>query len=99
MLQKGIVDISTVWRAYVSNLQLVMNSVKKLLPSLIGKTCVTSDHGESFGRFGIFYGHPAKIAIPELIEVPWLEVQSDILKNGEVLSRRAVFREMPSRIV
>jgi len=74
LLEEGAVDVGKVWRAYVSNLQLVMSYVKQLLPALSGKICITSDHGNSFGRFGVFYGHPSRTFLPEMIEVPWLEV-------------------------
>lgn len=73
-LKMGTVDLTTVWRAYISNLRLVLDYVQKILPALDGKTCITSDHGNAFGRFGLFFGHPPRTLIPELIEVPWLEV-------------------------
>lgn len=72
--KNGVLGKSSVWKAYLSNLELVLAHVEKLLPHLYGVTCITSDHGNAFGRFGIFYGHRAKTPIPELIEVPWLEV-------------------------
>ena len=75
MLRDGRVSIEVVWRAYVSNLQLVLRYVKELLPNLTGKICITSDHGNTFGRFGFFYQHPSNTPLPELIEVPWLEVR------------------------
>lgn len=74
MLQRGLVDAETIWKAYISNLMLVQGYVKKLLPSLTGKICITSDHGDSFGRYGVFYGHPSRVFLRELLEVPWLEV-------------------------
>jgi len=81
LLEQGVVNVKRVWRAYMSNLQLVMDYVKKLLPALNGRICITSDHGELFGRFGVFYGHPAKTPLPELIEVPWLEVSKEESKS------------------
>ena len=68
----GRVSTEKLWEAYVSNLLLVLKHVEKLLPYLSGRTCITSDHGNVFGRYG-FYAHP-NVALPELIEVPWLEV-------------------------
>jgi len=73
LLQQGKLSLSKLVRAYVSNLCLVLGYVMKLLPELDGLTCITSDHGNAFGRFGI-YSHP-NIELPELIEVPWLEVK------------------------
>lgn len=77
MLRENTIEVNVVWRAYVSNLQLVLGYIKELLPNLSGKVCITSDHGNAFGRFGLFYGHSFKIPIPELIEVPWFEVQAE----------------------
>jgi hypothetical protein len=74
-LRKGVVSVNMVWKAYLSNLELVMSYVKDLLPHLPGRTCITSDHGNAFGRFNIFYAHPSKTPLPELIEVPWLEIE------------------------
>lgn len=75
MLRENMVSVDQVWRAYIANLKLVLNYVKRLLPNLAGRTCITSDHGNSFGRFNLFYGHPPGTYLPELLEVPWLEVQ------------------------
>ena len=51
---------------------------RTLIESLDGKTVVTSDHGNLFGRrlWPIplqKYGHPPGLRFPELIEVPWHE--------------------------
>jgi len=73
--ENGVLDKLSVWRAYLSNLELVFAYVEKLLPRLSGVTCITSDHGNVFGKFGVFYKHPGKTPLPELIEVPWLEVE------------------------
>ena len=67
----GKISTKKLWRAHVSNLKLMLKYVEKLL-HLSRKTCVTSDHGNAFGRYG-FYTHP-NVALPELFEVPWLEV-------------------------
>ena len=72
--QDGLLDKISVWKAYISNLELVLSYVEKLLPHLTGITCITSDHGDAFGKFGLFYSHPGGIPLPELIEVPWFEV-------------------------
>lgn len=73
--QDGLLDRTSVWRAYISNLELVLSYVGKLLPHLTGTTCITSDHGDVFGKFGVFYSHPGGTPLPELIEVPWFEVE------------------------
>jgi len=62
-------------RAYEENLKLVLSYVNKLVPHLKGKELVviTADHGELLGERGLF-GHPEGVRVPELIEVPWLEI-------------------------
>ena len=60
-------------RAYVYNLRLVLQYVKRLLPHLAGKTFITSDHGTLFGEHG-FIMHPIGVYCPELVSVPLLEV-------------------------
>lgn len=77
MARKGLLDIETIWRAYIFNLKLALRYVKKLLPALDGKVCITSDHGNAFGTYGVFYGHPENAFLPGLIEVPWLEYNAD----------------------
>ncbi len=72
------VDRQTVWDAYVENFKLVEEHVEALIKELDGKTVVTSDHGNLFGRrlWPIplqKYGHPPGLRFPELIEVPWHE--------------------------
>jgi len=76
MLKEGKLSKEFLWKAYISNLQYVLSYVEKLLPYLKGKVVISSDHGEAFGRFNLFYGHPPNTPLPELIEVPWLEVKT-----------------------
>jgi|APSaa5957512576_1039674.scaffolds.fasta_scaffold34539_1 hypothetical protein len=74
-LLDGKIKPEEAYRAYESNFDLVLKYVLALIPRLKGKVCITSDHGNLFGKYGVFYGHPRKLYHPELIEVPWLEVQ------------------------
>ena len=59
--------------AYKKNLEIVIESVEKLVKDLEGKTIITSDHGELLGENGRF-GHDFA-ARKELVEVPWFEVE------------------------
>jgi len=83
LLKQGEVDKSTIWKAYLENLEIVLKSVKKLLEIMEGKTVITSDHGNLFGEF-LFpfpvreYGHPGGLYHKNLIKVPWFVTQ-----NGE----------------
>lgn len=73
-LEKGNIAKNEAKIAYASNLIFVLKYINKILPYLPGKVCVTSDHGNVFGKYGVFFGHPPRTYIPELIEVPWFEV-------------------------
>ena len=77
MLRSGKISVDFAWKAYLSNLEYVLIFVEKMLKYLRGNICITSDHGNAFGRFGVFYGHTANVPLPELIEVPWLKIRND----------------------
>ncbi|WP_254822984.1 hypothetical protein [Haloglomus halophilum] len=80
LLEIGEVDKETVYKAYVENLELTMPHVRHLVTSLNGKSVLTSDHGNSFGRFGI-YGHPRGKFLRDLVLVPWVEFDSNQRKS------------------
>lgn len=64
-------------KAYIENLQIVLPYVELLLHYLHGRTIITSDHGEIFGKPVTkllpirVYGHGIG-RIPDLVKVPWL---------------------------
>jgi hypothetical protein len=69
-------------RAYVENLELVLDEAEELVASLEGKTVITSDHGELLGeRVSPIpikgYGHPSYVYHPALTEVPWFVCEFD----------------------
>lgn len=64
-----------IWKAYISNLERVLEQVAILIEELDGKIVVTADHGEGFGEKGVV-GHPAGVRTSELVEVPWLEIET-----------------------
>ncbi len=75
MVEDGRVSLPDARKAYEENLSLVLKEVWKLVELLNGKKIVvTSDHGNLFGEYGLF-GHPARICVPELVQVPWLELE------------------------
>ena len=63
-------------RAYTHNLIRVMAEASRLIDNLPeGDVVITSDHGELLGEKG-YWGHGRpRPRLPELIEVPWLEVR------------------------
>lgn len=73
LLKQGEIDQDTVWQAYRENLEIALPAVNELADKLNGKTVVTSDHGNSFGEWGV-YGHPANTFLSSLVEVPWYEL-------------------------
>lgn len=76
------VTIDEVWRAYDENLELVFDYVDQLLTDISGKVVVSADHGNMVGeRHGPFpspklYGHPWGVYAPELVRVPWFEIDA-----------------------
>lgn len=79
--------------AYRRNLELVLEHVTELLESVDGKVVVTADHGELLGERirpipTRCYGHHPSLYVPQLTEVPWLEVPSE--------DRRTVEAEPPA---
>lgn len=79
MLFAGKLSVELVKKAYVENLQLVLPYVKRLANHLEGKTVITSDHGNLFGKKikllpWKIWGHPINFDDEELTSVPWLEL-------------------------
>lgn len=75
-LKLGEMEVETARQAYRENLELALDAVEPLVESLVGKTVVTSDHGNAFGEWGI-YGHPRNRPIAPITTVPWLEILTD----------------------
>jgi hypothetical protein len=85
-LAAGDVSTTAVCEAYADNLRLVLPSARRLADELPGKTVITSDHGNGFGEFSLAYlsrifGHPRGVYVPQLVKVPWVEIESDESKT------------------
>jgi len=81
-LDAGDADEGLVREAYEENLRVALPAVERLVDGLDGKTVVTSDHGNLFGKRVSplpvrIYGHPPGIADGELTAVPWVELPFD----------------------
>jgi hypothetical protein len=75
-LMLGEVNEEEVREAYRENLEIVFEDVETLLNNYDAeKAVITADHGNSFGEKGI-YGHPWKISMDALREVPWYETSA-----------------------
>lgn len=71
--------IEALKKYYEDNLRIVLSYVAKLIKNLHGKIIITADHGELLGEYG-FYEHACGKGYPELVEVPWLEIDRDSVK-------------------
>lgn len=72
--------------AYRSNLEYVLPYATDLASDLTGRTVITADHGELFGKpqspFGVrAYAHPPGLRDPDLVRVPWAVVDDEERRN------------------
>lgn len=79
MLMEGDLDIpgERIRELYEDNLVETLPHVRELLQTIPGKSVVSSDHGNLFGkRIGPVpireWGHPGAIHVENLVRVPWL---------------------------
>lgn len=87
-----------VWRAYCENLDIVLSHAQDLLDILSGKSVITADHGNLIGeRLRPIpvrgYGHPPRMPMPALVNVPWLVVEAD--KRREIRPDPPITQEQP----
>jgi len=85
-LQKGLITESEFRAAYVSNLKAALPTALDLASELTGRTVITADHGELFGKrhFPIpvrAYAHPPGLRDPDLTTVPWAVIKGDNRKT------------------
>jgi hypothetical protein len=90
----GKVTREIVWKAYVENLELVLEEVEELLPNLKGQSVITADHGEMIGDRHSFipirdYGHPEGIYNEVTVKVPW-----NVIDSAE---RKEIIPEKPTQ--
>ncbi|SEP31126.1 hypothetical protein SAMN05216388_10774 [Halorientalis persicus] len=81
--------------AYRENLEIVWESVENLLNKVSGRISVTADHGKLLGERQQpipvrGYSHMPGLYVPELVDVPWLQL------DGEP---RSVTEDQPGGIV
>ncbi len=67
--------------AYRATLEEVLPVALRLAEELPGRSVVTSDHGNTYGRWAIplplrIYGHPTGFRYPELAHVPWGTIEA-----------------------
>lgn len=81
-LREDRIDTQLAWEAYRENLELALPHVNNLINDLTGRTVVTSDHGNGFGKYGV-YGHPThrSLYLENLVKVPWLVIDDGTRKD------------------
>lgn len=83
--------VDTVLEMYEGNLLRAFEAIEPLEEDLEGKTVITSDHGNALGeRAGIFpiYGHPGRIHIDSLTQVPWYILEYSERKEIDTVDRQ-----------
>lgn len=80
-LKDGELSEAAVWRAYVGNLEHVLDAIAPSIDEFRGKTVITSDHGNLVGEVSTpcrlrLYGHPTGVHEENLVTVPWLSYTS-----------------------
>jgi len=72
-LKAGTADREDIWERYLDNLRLALDSVERLLENVdADNVVITADHGEAFGKYGL-YEHPPGCPAPWVRRVPWVE--------------------------
>ncbi|WP_159900215.1 hypothetical protein [Salinirussus salinus] len=75
-VMRGELESSKLHELYLDNLRYVLEEVNKLCQNFDAKEAIISaDHGNGVGYNGL-YGHPARVEIKSLREVPWASVQA-----------------------
>ncbi|MDX1744714.1 MAG: hypothetical protein R3324_02155 [Halobacteriales archaeon] len=98
-LERGLLDVRRVRRAYEANLESVIDEVLEFASDLSGRTVITSDHGNAFGERAYpvpikVYGHPPEVPIRPLLVVPWAVIEGRRISIRE--GRRRSTSEAPS---
>lgn len=70
MAMRGEIDFKEVRKAYYDNLRYVWEYVEILQENLDGDMVITADHGNAYGKLGI-WGHRGYVPAPGLRRVPW----------------------------
>jgi hypothetical protein len=83
LLELDEIDRDVIWDGYKDNLNWVLEDISLLLSNIDArKVVITSDHGNSFGKWSI-YGHPKYVPLPILKEVPWIELSANDVDSYE----------------
>lgn len=73
---RGELSTELVRRSYKENTKFVLEYAGQLANNIPGKSIITSDHANLFNEYGIKM-HPRKVYAPELVRVPWFEINTN----------------------
>jgi len=101
LLERGKLSPTLVRDVYKRSLEATLPYVYELIEGLTGRTVITADHGELFGKKLMFYnfaGHPWGVRVPELIQVPWVVFESGVKLPGGKSSEQQELKDVISRL-
>ena len=87
-MNEGMVGVR---KAYLENLNLVLEQVKDVVKHMDGNILVTGDHGEYLGEKGRF-GHGLVERHPAITDVPWLEIGGWKKSGGKISEHQNIRR-------
>ncbi|MFB6176223.1 MAG: hypothetical protein ABEI99_03575 [Halobaculum sp.] len=101
-LKKGLVSEDAFRRAYRANLVEALPTALDIAAEVPGRTVITSDHGELFGKrqFPIplrAYAHPPGLRDPDLVRVPWAVIEGD--ERPEIVDDGVQMRQAKTDVV
>jgi len=98
------ISIEKARRAYRETLNIVLQEVERLLKHLVGKTVISSDHGEMFGEqpypfLGSLYEHYRHPRTVQLCRVPWHTVEEYETRKKIVPEPPAADTDVPEKVI
>lgn len=104
-IAKSEVEKRDVIEAYRTTLSDALPIALELADELPGTSVVTSDHGNTYGRWAFplpfrIYGHPTGFRYPELVSVPWGVMEGDArdIRSGHISTQVASAEVVQNRL-
>jgi hypothetical protein len=90
------------WEAYDENLEYVLNSIRRLLDNISGKSVITGDHGQISPSplrniLGVG-GHKPGLRHPGLVRVPWAVVDGKRREVAAGATEEAATKDINDRL-
>jgi hypothetical protein len=105
-MEADLVRKQEAWDGYLSNLETVLEEVKKLTSEITDRIIITSDHGNMLGERNWpvpvrTYGHPANMRSTGLVKVPWVVIKGErreIIAEDTSVSSSATDQKVRDRL-